>query len=63
VLGGAAVVAGAGVTGLELVAHGVLPGQQLLDQLDGACSVPSTPFVFASTLGTALSGEFFSAGR
>jgi predicted esterase len=62
-LGGAAAVVGAGVTGLELISHGALPGQQLLDQLDGACSVSSTPFVFAAPLGPALSREFFSAPR
>ena len=61
-LGGAVVVAGAGAAGLELVAHGILPGKQLLDQLDGACSVPSPPLVFAP-VGPQLSGIFLSSAR
>lgn len=47
---------------MELVAHGVLPGKQLLDQLDGACSVSRQPFEF-SALGPAISGKFFSRHR
>ena len=45
-LGGAAALVLAGAAGVELVSHGVLPGKQELDQLDGACSVvgPSTRF-------------------
>ena len=61
-LGGAAVLAGAGALGLELVSHGVLPGQQLLDQIDGACSVPAPPLRFAGT-GTSKSGTFVSSAR
>jgi len=30
-----------GATGLELVHHGVLPGKQFLNQIDGACSCPT----------------------
>jgi pimeloyl-ACP methyl ester carboxylesterase len=60
--GGAAVVVVAGVVGIELVAHGVLPGQQRLDQLDGACSVSDQAFDF-STLGPSISGQFFSHAR
>lgn len=56
----AVVGAGAGVT--ELVAHGALPGKYLLDQLDGACSVPSPP-VDVTTLGPSTSGIFFSRAR
>jgi len=35
-----------GATGLELVYHGVLPGKQFLNQIDGACSVPATALSF-----------------
>ncbi len=61
-LGGAAAVVAAGVTGLELVAHGVLPGQQRLDRLEGGCSVPRPPLRF-SVLGPSTSGTFYSRAR
>jgi enterochelin esterase-like enzyme len=61
-VGGAAAVVAVGAVGVELVAHGVLPGQQMLDQLDGACSVPSTPHTFGS-LGPSISDQFFSVAR
>jgi pimeloyl-ACP methyl ester carboxylesterase len=61
-LGGAAVVVVAGVTGFELVSHGVLPGQQRLDELDGACSV-DVPELSYSTSGPSTSGTFFSSAR
>jgi pimeloyl-ACP methyl ester carboxylesterase len=60
--GGLAAVAAAGAGGLELVARGVLPGQQVLDRLDGACSVASPPLVFAAP-GAAESGTFYSRAR
>ncbi|HEV2375401.1 MAG TPA: alpha/beta fold hydrolase [Streptosporangiaceae bacterium] len=59
--GGAVAVAG-GAVGLKLVARGVLPGQQVLDQLDGACDVPATPLRF-SALGPTVSGTFYSHAR
>jgi pimeloyl-ACP methyl ester carboxylesterase len=40
----------------------VLPGKRLLDRLDGACSVPVPPLVFAPT-GPSFSGSFYSAAR
>jgi pimeloyl-ACP methyl ester carboxylesterase len=52
----------AGVTGFELVSHGVLPGQQRLDELDGACSV-DVPELSYSTQGPSTSGTFFSSAR
>ncbi len=61
-LGGTAAVVVAGATGLELVSHGVVPGKQQLDELDGACSVSSAPLTF-STLGPSHSGSFFSTAR
>jgi pimeloyl-ACP methyl ester carboxylesterase len=60
--GGLAAVAAAGAGALELVARGVLPGQQVLSRLDGACSVPSPPLVFAAP-GVAESGTFYSRAR
>jgi pimeloyl-ACP methyl ester carboxylesterase len=53
---------GAAFAGLELVEHGVLPGKQALDELDGACSVSSPTLTFATT-GPSKSGRFFSAAR
>ena len=60
--GGLVAVIAAGVVGTELVAHGVLPGQQELDQLDGACAVASSPLTF-SALGTSISKRFYSRSR
>jgi enterochelin esterase-like enzyme len=61
-LGGAAAIIAVGGGGLELVAHGILPGQQRLDQLDGACSVTDHP-LDVSTPGPSISGHFTSAAR
>jgi pimeloyl-ACP methyl ester carboxylesterase len=61
-LGGVAALAAAGAGGLELAARGVLPGQQLLSRLDGACSVPGPPLVFSAP-GPAVDGTFFSRAR
>jgi enterochelin esterase-like enzyme len=52
----------AGAVGFELVEHGVLPGKQALDQLDGACSVGAPPLRFR-TPGPSRSGTFFSRAR
>jgi pimeloyl-ACP methyl ester carboxylesterase len=59
--GGAAVLAG-GALGLELVSHGVLPGQQELDRVDGACSVAGPAFRFSGS-GSSKSGTFSSRAR
>ena len=56
-----AVVVGA-AAGVELVNKGVLPGKQLLDQLDGACSLASPPLNFAD-LGPTSEGTFYSHAR
>jgi pimeloyl-ACP methyl ester carboxylesterase len=48
--------------GLELVAHGVLPGKQTLDELDGACSVASPVETFAPA-GPSTTGRFYSHAR
>jgi enterochelin esterase-like enzyme len=61
-LGGAAAVIAGGVTGVELVSHGVLPGKAVLDQIDGACSVPVPPLEYAP-LGPSFSGAFHSRAR
>jgi len=53
-------LAGAGT--LELVARGVLPGRQVLDRLDGACSVASPPLRFTAP-GPSVSGTFYSRAR
>jgi hypothetical protein len=61
-LGGIAGLAAAGAGGLELVAHGVLPGRSYLDRLDGMCSVPAPPQVFSAP-GPSVSGTFYSRAR
>jgi enterochelin esterase-like enzyme len=61
-LGGLAGLVVAGAVGFELVEHGVLPGKQALDQLDGACSVGAPPLRFR-TEGPSRSGTFFSRAR
>jgi enterochelin esterase-like enzyme len=61
-LGGIAAVAAAGATAIELVSHGVLPGKDVLDELDGACSVLSPPLTF-SPLGASISHSFYSQAR
>ena len=45
-LSATAVVVAGGAAGVELVAHGVLPGQHLLYVIDGACSVALPPESF-----------------
>jgi pimeloyl-ACP methyl ester carboxylesterase len=61
-LGGLAAVAVAGAAAIELAARGVLPGRQLVDWLDGACSVASPPLVFSAP-GLSVSGTFRSRAR
>ena len=59
---GLAAAAGGAFACLELVAHGVLPGRQMLDELDGACSVASPSETFGAA-GPSVSGSFFSRAR
>jgi enterochelin esterase-like enzyme len=61
-LGGAAALGFAGVTGVELVSRGILPGKTVLDDFDGACSVPAPRLAYAPS-GPSASGTFFSAAR
>ncbi len=61
-LGSAAALAAGGVTGLELISRGMLPGKAVLDTLDGACSVPVPAVTFASP-GPSASRAFYSAAR
>jgi enterochelin esterase-like enzyme len=58
----AAALAAAGVTGLELISRGILPGKAMLDTLDGACSVPGPALEF-SPPGPSSSRTFYSAAR
>ncbi len=51
-----------GALGVELVSHGILPGQQELDEIDGACSVVAAPLRFSPT-GVSRSGRFYSRAR
>jgi pimeloyl-ACP methyl ester carboxylesterase len=55
-------IAVAGAGGAELVDHGVLPGKQALNWIDGACTVPMPPVSF-SRPGPSLSGTFYSRAR
>jgi enterochelin esterase-like enzyme len=59
---GLGAVAVTGVAGFELIDHGVLPGTVILDQLDGACSVPSPSLPFIPP-GHSVSGRFYSQAR
>jgi pimeloyl-ACP methyl ester carboxylesterase len=61
-LGGLAGLVVAGAAGFELVEHGVLPGKQELEQLDGACSVDTPPLRFRNA-GPSRSGTFDSRAR
>ncbi len=61
-LGGAAAVIAVGVTGVELIDHGILPGKARLDDLDGACSIPR-PVLAYSPRGPSLTGTFYSDAR
>ena len=61
-LAGLAGFAAAGAGGLDLVARGILPGRQYLDQLDGTCGVPRPPMRFG-TPGPAFTGSFYSRAR
>jgi enterochelin esterase-like enzyme len=61
-LGGVAGIVITGAVGVELISHGVLPGQQELDQFDGGCSVASAKPQFAE-LGHSVSGSFHSQAR
>ena len=61
-VGGALGLFAAGLTGYELVSHGVVPGQQELDRLEGGCSV-HVPRLRFSELGPSRSGSFNSVTR
>ena len=61
-IGGFAALAVAGAGGVELMAHGVLPGKGLIDRIDGECEVPSPPMVFSAP-GPSFSGTFYSRAR
>jgi pimeloyl-ACP methyl ester carboxylesterase len=58
----AAALAVTGVTGLELISRGILPGKAILDTLDGACSVAGPAVTFSSP-GPSSSRTFYSAAR
>ncbi len=60
--GGVGAVVVASFAGVELVEHGVLPGKQFLDEIDGACSVPAPALSFAA-LGPSVDGRFYSKAR
>jgi S-formylglutathione hydrolase FrmB len=62
-LAGAAVIAAAGGAGVELVSRGVLPGQGVLDSIDGACSVAAPDLASYAPPGPQVSGAFFSRAR
>ena len=62
IVGGIGAVVVIGATGFELVNHGVLPGKQALDEIDGGCSVPATVLSMHS-VGRSQSGAFYSKAR
>jgi predicted esterase len=59
---GLVTLAGGAFAGIELIKHEVLPGHQLLDEIDGACSVSSPAEAFFPA-GPSISGQFFSRAR
>jgi pimeloyl-ACP methyl ester carboxylesterase len=61
-LASAAAAGATGVTGLELISRGILPGKLALDTLDGACSVSAPALEFAPP-GPSFSRTFYSAAR
>ena len=62
-LAGVAVIAAAGGAGVELVSRGVLPGQGVLDSIDGACSVAAPDLASYAPPGPQVSGTFYSRAR
>jgi enterochelin esterase-like enzyme len=62
-LAGVAVVAAAGGAAVELVSRGVLPGQGVLDSIDGACSVAAPDLASYAPTGPQVSGTFYSRAR
>ena len=60
--GGLATIIGAAAGAFELIEHGVLPGAQEIDQIDGACSVTDAPLRY-SVVGPSKSGSFYSHAR
>jgi len=61
-LGGLAGLATAGAGGVELVAHGLLPGRYALARLDGACNASGPTVTFGSP-GPSFSATFYSRAR
>jgi pimeloyl-ACP methyl ester carboxylesterase len=61
-LGGAGALVVAGVGGMELVLHDVLPGHGALGRFAGACDVKAATPSFAAG-STSTSGQFFSRAR
>jgi S-formylglutathione hydrolase FrmB len=62
-LGGLAAVAVAGAGGAELISRGVLPGQGMLDAIDGACSVAAADLASYAAPGPEITGTFYSRAR
>ena len=60
--GGLTAAAAIIVGGVELVDHGELPGKHTLDELDGACAVPTPSESFRAT-GPTIAGRFYSRAR
>ena len=62
-LAGVAVAAAAAGSGVELVSRGVLPGQGVLDRIDGACAVAAPYLASYAPPGPQVSGTFYSRAR
>ncbi len=62
-LAGVAAVAATGGAWVELVSRGVLPGQGVLDAIDGACSVAAPDLASYAPPGPQVSGTFYSRAR
>jgi predicted esterase len=59
---GLGLLAGGGAASFELIRRGVLPGKTWLDDIDGACAVPTQPVSYGEP-GPSLSGSFYSRAR
>lgn len=60
--GGLAATVAAGIAGVELVIHDVIPGHQLLNRINGNCTVPQ-PHVEIGRVGAFSTEQFMSAAR
>ena len=59
-LGGTVAVVALGAACVDLASRGILPGQQILDRIEGKCSVPVVNLSYVSPMGPTIPGTFYS---